>query len=182
MSSTLQTLTRRTSLPNCQFLHPNAHHQIRHATLIKRPKRPYTFTQLVTLTDGSTYLHRTTSPLPVYKSTKDARNSPMWNPSSQKLLNIEEDEAGKLRNFRKKFGRGWDAEAVEYDQREGDAEAQTGEESSSRNDHDDSLLDLISGYGKAPEKKAAKKEPKKKSGPVANASAPKSATGGDQKK
>jgi hypothetical protein len=30
------------------------------------------------------------------------------------LLNIEEDEAGKLRSFRQKFGRGWDAEAVEY--------------------------------------------------------------------
>jgi hypothetical protein len=38
----------------------------------------------------------------------------MWNPSSQKLLNVEEDEAGKLRSFRSKFGRGWDAEAVEY--------------------------------------------------------------------
>jgi hypothetical protein len=113
MSNPLQSLSRRTALHKCR----NAQHdfgQIRHATLIKRPKRPYTFTQLVTLTDGSTYLHRTTSPQPVYRSTKDVRNSPLWNPSSQKLLNIEEDEAGKLRSFRAKFGRGWDAEAIEY--------------------------------------------------------------------
>jgi len=87
--------------------------QIRNATLLRRPKRPYTFTQLITLTDGSSYLHRTTSPAPVYRATKDIRNSPLWNPSSQKLLNIEEDEAGKLRRFRAKFGRGWDAATVE---------------------------------------------------------------------
>jgi hypothetical protein len=79
---------------------------------MRRPKRPYTFTQLVTLSDGSTFVQRTTSPQPVYRSTKDVRNSPLWNPSSQKLLNIEEDEAGRLKRFRGRFGRGWDAEAV----------------------------------------------------------------------
>jgi len=36
----------------------------------------------------------------------------MWNPSSQKLMNIEEDEAGRLARFRERFGRGWDAEAT----------------------------------------------------------------------
>lgn len=88
------------------------HQQVRHATLIRRPKRPYTFTQLVTLSDGSSYLQRTTSPEAVYKSTKDARNSAMWNPSSFKLTNIEEDEAGKLRRFRERFGRGWDVKTA----------------------------------------------------------------------
>lgn len=92
---------------------PHQHIQIRHATLLRRPKRPYTFTQLITLSDGSTFLHRTTSPLPVYRSSKDTRNNVLWNPSSQKLLNVEEDEAGRLRAFRARFGRGWDAEAVE---------------------------------------------------------------------
>lgn len=87
--------------------------QIRHATLIRRPKTPYTFTQLITLSDGSTFLHRTTSPQPIYRSTKDTKNHPMWNPSSQKLLNVEEDEAGRLRRFRARFGRGFDAEVVE---------------------------------------------------------------------
>jgi hypothetical protein len=84
--------------------------QVRHATLLRRPKRPYTFTQLITLSDGSSFTLRTTNPQPVYKSAKDIRNSPLWNPSSQKLLNVEEDEAGKLAAFRTKFGRGWDAE------------------------------------------------------------------------
>ena len=90
--------------------------QTRNASLLRRPKRPYTFTQLVTLSDGSTFLHRTPSPAPVYRSTKDVRNSPLWNPSSQKLLNIEEDEAGRLKRFRGRFGRGWDAEAVSADE------------------------------------------------------------------
>lgn len=86
--------------------------QVRHASLMRRPKRPYTFTQLVTLSDGSTFVQRTTSPQPVYRSTKDVRNNPLWNPSSQKLLNVEEDEAGRLKRFRGRFGRGWDAEAA----------------------------------------------------------------------
>ncbi|KLJ06189.1 hypothetical protein EMPG_10370, partial [Blastomyces silverae] len=61
--------------------------QCRHATLLRRPKRPYTFTQLITLSDGSTFTHRTTSPVSVYRSTRDTRNAPMWNPSSEKLRN-----------------------------------------------------------------------------------------------
>ncbi|KAF2685660.1 hypothetical protein K458DRAFT_442045 [Lentithecium fluviatile CBS 122367] len=114
----------------------NTHGQIRHATLLRRPKRPYTFTQLITLSDGSTFLHRTTSPVPVYKSTKDIRNAALWNPSSQKLLNVEEDEAGKLAAFRAKFGRGWDAEQ--------------GKQSAGK----DSFLDLISGQDAESAKKA----------------------------
>jgi hypothetical protein len=55
-------------------------------------------------------MHRTTSPQPVYRATKDVRNAPLWNPSSSKLLNQEEDEAGRLALFRGKYGRGWDAE------------------------------------------------------------------------
>lgn len=117
---------------------PHQHQtQLRHASLLRRPKRPYTFTQLVTLSDGSTFLHRTTSPAPLYRSTKDKRNTPLWNPSSQRLLNIEEDEAGKLRAFREKFGRGWDAERMDR-----------GEE-----EKGDSLVDLISGRGGAGGKK-----------------------------
>lgn len=107
-----------------QAIHPQVRqtNQVRHATLLRRPKRPYTFTQLITLSDGSSFVHRTTSPVPVYKCTKDIRNTPLWNPSSQKLLNVEEDEAGKLAAFRAKFGRGWDAETggqVSYGARAG---------------------------------------------------------------
>ena len=50
--------------------------------------------------------------MPVYKATKDVRNSPLWNPSSRKLLNIEDDEAGKLAGFRSRFGRAWDSEGA----------------------------------------------------------------------
>ncbi|KAL8943599.1 MAG: hypothetical protein Q9216_000964 [Gyalolechia sp. 2 TL-2023] len=118
-----------------------SHQQLRHATLIRRPKRPYTFTQLVTLSDGSTYTHRTTSPAPVYQSTKDTRNTALWNPSSQKLLNVEADEAGRLRAFRERFGRGWDAEKmVTRDEETG--EVKEGQE----DDAEDNLMDLISGY------------------------------------
>lgn len=103
-------IIRPTARPQC--LQHACVQQVRHASLLRRPKRPYTFTQLVTLSDGSTFTHRTTSPTPVIRSTKDVRNSPLWNPSSQKLLNVEEDEAGRLARFRDRFGRGWDAESL----------------------------------------------------------------------
>lgn len=96
----------------CRLNQIQPHQQTRAATLIKRPRRPYTFTQLVTLSDGSTFLQRTTSPAPIYRCTKDTRNSALWNPSSQKLRNIEEDEAGRLKKFRGRFGRGWDAASI----------------------------------------------------------------------
>ena len=104
----LSTTPKRTLCPRCSL-----HQQIRHASLIRRPKRPYTFTQLITLSDGGTFTHRTTSPQPIYRSTKDTKNTILWNPSSQKLLNVEEDEAGRLRRFRARFGRGFDSESSE---------------------------------------------------------------------
>ncbi|KAM0796495.1 hypothetical protein BDR22DRAFT_954759, partial [Usnea florida] len=129
--------------------------QSRHATLIRRPKRPYTFTQLVTLSDGSTYTHRTTSPAPVYKSSKDTRNTLLWNPSNERVLSIEADEAGKLRAFRDKFGRGWDAGRLEerdrVDGREGEEgggdEGEGGDGDEGEGD-EDNLMDLISGFGR----------------------------------
>ena len=104
----LSKTPKRTLCPRCSL-----HQQIRHASLIRRPKRPYTFTQLIQLSDGGTFTHRTTSPQPIYRSTKDTKNTILWNPSSQKLLNVEEDEAGRLRRFRARFGRGFDSESSE---------------------------------------------------------------------
>ncbi|KAL4913377.1 hypothetical protein BDW62DRAFT_192683 [Aspergillus aurantiobrunneus] len=124
--------------------------QCRHATLLPRPKRPYTFTQLITLSDGSTFTHRTTSPLPVYRSTRDTRNSLLWNPSSSKLKGVEDDEAGRLAAFRAKFGRGWDSNALTE---EGSADAKKGSEEAKNaaaadaEEEDDNLLDLISSFG-----------------------------------
>jgi hypothetical protein len=101
---------------------------------------------------------RTTSPLPVYRSTRDTRNAPLWNPKSRDLQNVEEDEAGRLRGFRERFGTGFDAVARE----DGDVNAsgaQDGEASSSKNGQDEmdgleegfseedaNLMDLISAY------------------------------------
>jgi len=62
------------------------------------------------------------------------------------LRNVEEDEAGRLRAFREKFGRGWDVEATE--EAEGEQE--------------ESLMDLISGF------KGAQRGEKEMKGTVAS--------------
>ncbi|RKF75543.1 ribosomal protein [Golovinomyces cichoracearum] len=125
--------------------------QVRQASLIKRPYRPYTFTQLIVLSDGSTFTMRTTSPAPVYKSNKDSRNHPLWQPSSAALRNVEADEAGRLRAFRLRFGHGWDAE--EKPDQKNDKKgisSDNGDQSHMGNENNDesfateSLMDLIS--------------------------------------
>ncbi|KAK0626749.1 hypothetical protein B0T14DRAFT_423282 [Immersiella caudata] len=153
--------------------------QVRHATFIPRPRRPYQFTQLVQLSDGSTYTVRTTSPQALYKSNKDSRNHILWQPTDKTLKNVESDEAGKLAAFRGRFGRGWDTEgaaaeggaaAVPQEQKEGEgkkAEASAkAEEPVAQQDPFDSLTDLISQYvDKDAQKKMAmpkKEDPKKK--------------------
>lgn len=127
--------------------------QVRHANFIARPRRPYTFTQLVTLSDGSAYTMRTTSPMPIYRAAKDTRNTLLWQPSEKSLKNVELDEAGRLAAFRERFGRGFDAATTE--------EATKGGET------DGGYADLITGY--APAQDAAtmkdsgpKKAPKKR--------------------
>ncbi|KAJ6260915.1 hypothetical protein Dda_3576 [Drechslerella dactyloides] len=96
--------------------------QQRNATIIRRPQRPYTFEQLVILSDGSSYKQLTTSPQGVFRSSKDVRNHFLWNPLSESLANVEEDEAGRLKKFREKFGTGFDATKA-LAERAGDAEA-----------------------------------------------------------
>jgi hypothetical protein len=143
--------------------------QCRHATLLRRPKRPYTFTQLITLSDGSTFTHRTTSPAPIYRSTRDTRNSLLWNPSSSKLMNVEDDEAGRLAAFRARFGRSFDANTpvVEAEAAAKDpaaakkAEADAKAQAKADQEEEDNLLDLISAFGQneappPPEKKVTK--------------------------
>jgi hypothetical protein len=135
MSLPSKSLTRVRLPPN-----PKIHQQKRHATLLRRPIRPYSFTQLVTLSDGSTYLQRTSSPAPIYRSTKDTRNHALWQPSLDSLKNIEQDEAGRLRAFRDKFGRGWDLDSGVEEDGQG-----KGERADNGGIEEDSLLDLISG-------------------------------------
>ncbi|KAK6355307.1 hypothetical protein TWF696_004417 [Orbilia brochopaga] len=99
--------------------------QIRTATEIRRPQRPYTFEQIVILSDGSSYKQLTTSPQGVFRSSKDVRNHFLWNPLSEGLANVEEDEAGRLKKFREKFGTGFDATKA-LAERAGDVEAVRG--------------------------------------------------------
>lgn len=127
--------------------------QVRHATFVPRPRRPYTFTQLVQLSDGSTYTMRSTSPHPIYRASKDTRNTLLWQPSEKTLRNVELDEAGKLAAFRERFGRGFDASA----------QAEDGEAAVEEEETDDGFADLITGY--APQNSAAMKD----SGPKKNA-------------
>ncbi|EGC41354.1 50S ribosomal protein [Histoplasma capsulatum var. duboisii H88] len=155
--------------------------QCRHATLLRRPKRPYTFTQLITLSDGSTFTHRTTSPLAVYRSTRDTRNAPLWNPSSEKLRNVEEDEAGRLAAFRSKFGRSWDATStagpvaatadisataagnaeVNATQAKDTTAEEVAEFEFEEDEEEDNLLDLISSFGQAEGGQGAQQEKQK---------------------
>lgn len=112
-SSTLLTSSSRptaTSLSSSsRTTNPPTHvSQVRHATEVARPKRPYTWTQIIQLSDGSTYTTRTTSPQPVYRSTKDTRNHLRWQPTEVSLQNVEVDEAGKLAGFRQRFGTAFD--------------------------------------------------------------------------
>ncbi|KAG5918575.1 hypothetical protein E4U61_001630 [Claviceps capensis] len=122
--------------------------QVRHATFIERPRRPYKFTQLVTLSDGSTYTMRTTSPASVYRSTKDSRNTLLWQPSDRSLRNVELDEAGKLAAFRERFGRAFDA-SKSLEKEEGQVQEQEQKASAAPAEDEpaeDDFSDLITAY------------------------------------
>ncbi|EXJ88666.1 hypothetical protein A1O1_05597 [Capronia coronata CBS 617.96] len=169
MASALRPVLRPThlaSLPTSTSTTTYICQSCRHARLLRRPKRPYTFTQLVTLSDGSAFTIRTTSPVPVYRSTRDTRNSPLWNPTSKELLNVEDDEAGRLAGFRARFGTGFDTakEARKEAEMESDnisntpasptaanaeaAKEPTFEDEQNMFEEDDmNLLDLISSFG-----------------------------------
>lgn len=171
MSFALRPCLRPNSLPSLPSSTANTTYicqSCRHARLIKRPKRPYTFTQLVTLSDGSAFTMRTTSPIPVYRSTRDTRNSPLWNPTSKELLSVEDDEAGRLAGFRARFGTSFDSVKTtkrveeEEEQHEGtttvsapaiSTETKATKEPAFENEQnnfaedDMNLLDLISSFG-----------------------------------
>ncbi|CAI7660962.1 unnamed protein product [Penicillium manginii] len=125
-------------------------------------------TFLITLTDGSAFTHRTTSPAPVYRSTRDTRNSLLWNPSSSKLMNVEDDEAGRLAAFRARFGRSWDASAPPADapadaEPKDPAAAKAKEEAAkaqaqAEQEEEDNLLDLISSFGQEENQGSGKKK------------------------
>lgn len=189
LSPSTSSSSSPTSTTNPIVLLPQQQTQVRHATFVPRPRRPYHFTQLVQLSDGSTFTVRTTSPIALYKSGKDSRNHILWQPSDKTLKNVEVDEAGKLAAFRERFGRGWDGEegatpssdtaspeggvAVEGKQPGGvvnKTEEIKAAETKEVEEPYDSLMDLISSYAKEDPnlkggksaKESAKAESKKK--------------------
>ncbi|KAK6520687.1 hypothetical protein TWF506_000936 [Arthrobotrys conoides] len=105
LRSTTTSSFKPRSIPSFTLTKP----QHRNATEIRRPDRRYQFEQLVILSDGSSYKQLTSSPQGVFRSNKDVRNHILWNPTSESLASVEEDEAGRLRKFREKFGTGFDA-------------------------------------------------------------------------
>ncbi|EAQ86088.1 hypothetical protein CHGG_07341 [Chaetomium globosum CBS 148.51] len=184
------TAATRTSQTTTTITTAAAAGQVRHATFVPRSRRPYQFTQLVQLSDGSTFTVRTTSPLALYKSAKDSRNHILWQPTEKSLRNVEVDEAGKLAAFRERYGSSWDldgpaapaaaaggaaaapaaaAPAAADGSKEAAAQAPA-EAAAPAEDPFDSLVDLISTYatedknikGGLSAKDQARKEKKKK--------------------
>ena len=68
------------------------------------------------------------------------------------MLSAEVDEAGRLRAFRERFGRGWDADAKDEgkDGGEGEGEGKEGGEGVGKEmgEGGENLMDLISGFGR----------------------------------
>ncbi|XWX00185.1 hypothetical protein V2A60_008205 [Cordyceps javanica] len=142
--------TTTTHTTACSSLRVHA----RHATFIARPRRPYKFTQLVRLSDGSTYTMRTTSPEPLYRPAKDTRNALLWQPSDKSLRNVELDEAGRLAAFRERFGRGFDAAATPAEGSSSSAPLPSATDGASGTG--DAFADLLAGY--APKDTGSMKE------------------------
>lgn len=169
-SALLSSTTRPTTAS--RIARQTTQQQVRHATEVVRPKRPYTFTQIVQLSDGSTYTTRSTSPAPVHKSTKDTRNHLTWQPSEVSLKNVELDEAGKLASFRSRFGTAYDlADQPDAADAAAGADGEGGKAPAKDDGGLDNLSDLMATYvrdepnlkgGQVASNRVAKKEKKKK--------------------
>ncbi|KAJ6788150.1 hypothetical protein PWT90_03251 [Aphanocladium album] len=159
--STTTTTTTQTSTTSSRIASNALRVHARHATFVARPRRPYKFTQMVRLSDGSTYTMRTTSPEPLYRPVKDTRNSALWQPSEKSLRNVELDEAGRLAAFRERFGRGFDAGAgAGVAEGEDGADAAPESATAGASGTGDAFADLLAGY--APKDTGSMKETGKK--------------------
>jgi len=63
------------------------------------------FPQRVVRSDGSTFVHWTTSPRSLIKLTRDVTNNPVWNPGMWKSDGAEEESevTGRLGRFNRRF-------------------------------------------------------------------------------
>ncbi|KAJ1675055.1 hypothetical protein EV182_002026 [Spiromyces aspiralis] len=73
---------------------------------------PELFHQRIVLSDGSSFVLRSTSPRPQIKLSKDTRNHPLWNPQSELGL---KDESGFLGSFQRRYGDIDDIGGFEFD-------------------------------------------------------------------
>jgi ribosomal protein L31 len=65
------------------------------------------FAQRVVRSDGSTFVHWTTSPRQQIRLTRDVTNHPVWNPAERTSGEAEEEEGkttGRLGRFSRRFG------------------------------------------------------------------------------
>ena len=76
----------------------------RRARRLPNPVVPV-FPQVLVRVDGSTVVHRTTSPRSAIRLTRDTTNNPVWNAARFVGMDEEEDEVtGRLGRFSRRFG------------------------------------------------------------------------------
>lgn len=89
----------------------------------------------------------------MYRAQRDTRNSPLWNPSSPRLANLQDDEAGRMAAFRARFGKSYDADLGDgrVERKKKDEGKQSAEDAAAvaaeEQEEEDNLLDLISSFG-----------------------------------
>ena len=73
-----------------------------------------TFAQKVTLSDGSTFTHWTTSPRTTIRLTRDVSNSPLWTLSASAggRGSVQDDDSGRIGRFNSRFGSHNDFESL----------------------------------------------------------------------
>ncbi|KIP05175.1 hypothetical protein PHLGIDRAFT_92496 [Phlebiopsis gigantea 11061_1 CR5-6] len=62
------------------------------------------FPQRVVLSDGSSFVHYTTSPRSIFKTTRDTRNNPIWNAFvATEGEDVEAKASGRMGRFSRRF-------------------------------------------------------------------------------
>lgn len=77
------------------------------------------FPQRVVLSDGSTFVHSTTSPRSIFKMTRDTRNNPIWNAF---VATESEDMQGKATGRMGRYSRKFEGMEVSVDEVTGENE------------------------------------------------------------
>ncbi|EPQ55570.1 hypothetical protein GLOTRDRAFT_115914 [Gloeophyllum trabeum ATCC 11539] len=75
------------------------------------------FPQKVVRSDGSTFIHWTTSPRSLIRLTRDVTNNPLWNTAMMRAQGAEEESetTGRLGRFSRRFGGGAQEGVVDWE-------------------------------------------------------------------